>query len=150
MRIRLTVLGSLLFVVALCACSGTPPKNTGVIKGQLAECPDSPNCVGSQAAPHDERHFVSPLTYSGSRSEAYQRLLQLIERQPHATVIRRSEDYLYAEFRSDLFGFVDDVEFYFPDSPVIHVRSASRLGYSDLGVNRKRIERIRATLPRKP
>ena len=58
-------------------------------------------------------------------------------------------DYLYAEYSSALFGFVDDVEFYFPpETHIIHVRSASRLGHSDLGVNRKRIEAIRARLLR--
>ena len=70
-------------------------------------------------------------------------LYEVITAQKGATIISVQPDYLRAEFRSAIMGFVDDVEFYFPASPVIHLRSASRLGYSDLGVNRKRIESIR-------
>jgi uncharacterized protein (DUF1499 family) len=70
-------------------------------------------------------------------------LKKAIESLERTTVIQESEDYLRMECKSAIMGFVDDVEFYFPDEKVIHVRSASRLGYSDLGVNRKRVERLR-------
>ena len=66
---------------------------------------------------------------------------------PRTSIVEERADYLYAEFASRLLGFVDDVEFYFPPNErIIHVRSASRLGHSDFGVNRKRIEDIRAKL----
>jgi uncharacterized protein (DUF1499 family) len=74
-------------------------------------------------------------------------LKSIIESTPRTSIVEERADYLYAEFTSMLIGYVDDVEFYFPpDEQVIHVRSASRLGYSDFGVNRKRIEDIRAKL----
>ena len=75
------------------------------------------------------------------------KLADVIKAMPRAEILQQTEDYLYAEFTSQWMGFVDDVEFYLPDSPgVIHVRSASRLGESDLGVNRQRIEAIRNQL----
>lgn len=125
-------------------CSGAVP-NLGVNNGKLSPCPKSPNCVSSQVA--DEEHFIEPLHYTGTREEARNRLVQIIKSEKRAKILVDRENYVLAEFTSALFGFVDDVEFYFPDrqtdEAVIDVRSASRVGYSDLGVNRKRIEQIR-------
>lgn len=125
----------------LAGCAGRPPANLGVTDGRLAPCPDRPNCVSSQAA--DPARYVEPLTYEGSREAARQRLKQVITGMPRAVITEESPDYIRAEFTSAIMRFVDDVEFYFPPEPVIQVRSASRLGYSDLGVNRKRVETIR-------
>ena len=78
------------------------------------------------------------------RAQALARLKAIVTAQPGATIVSETQDYLHAEFRSKIMGFVDDVEFWLPaDQPVIHVRSASRVGYSDMGVNRRRVERIR-------
>jgi uncharacterized protein (DUF1499 family) len=105
-------------------------------------CPASPNCVSSQSH-HPKRH-VEPLLYAGGRPEARQKLIDFLLDQKRVEITDSREDYLRAEFRSLIFRFVDDVEFYFPSDPkVIHVRSASRSGYYDFGVNRRRIERIR-------
>lgn len=126
---------------------GSRPTDIGVNDGRLKACPKSPNCVVSQGE-EDAQHAISPLTYSGAASEAMSALRQAVEAQPGSEIIEQTDDYLYAEFTSNLMGFVDDVEFYLPsDTPgTIHVRSASRLGESDLGVNRKRVEAIRAAL----
>lgn len=127
--------------------SGTRPDNLGVKEGKLADCPSSPNCVSSQTPKEDAEHYVEPLPYSGNPDEAIATLKSLIEGMERTEIIKSDSHYLYSEFTSKLMGFVDDVEFYIDENAgVIHVRSASRLGQSDLGVNRKRVEEIRAKL----
>lgn len=126
----------------IAGCAGSQPENLGVNDNRLAKCPDSPNCVSSHAA--DEKHFIDPITYSTSREKARETLIYILESWPGTSLIEKSSAYVYVSCRSKLFGFVDDVEFFFPETEsLIHVRSASRMGYSDLGVNRKRIEAIR-------
>jgi uncharacterized protein (DUF1499 family) len=123
--------------------AGKRPNNLGVSNGKLTPCPNSPNCVSSQST--DALHAIAPLTYNSNPEQAIANLKKVIDSLPRTKIITESKDYLYAEFKSALMGFVDDVEFYLDlNSKVIHVRSASRLGQSDLGVNRKRIETIRA------
>ena len=124
---------------------GSRPDKIGVKDGRLAPCPASPNCVVSQGE-EDAEHAIAPITYAGDTSTAIESLRQVVAAQPGSEIIEQTETYLYAEFTSRLMGFVDDVEFYLdPTVPgTIHVRSAARLGQSDLGVNRKRIETIRA------
>ncbi|MBS3805082.1 MAG: DUF1499 domain-containing protein [Oleiphilaceae bacterium] len=118
------------------------PKQTGVLKGRLAPCPASPNCVSSQA--ESGRCQVEPLFFSGPPEEAMTRLKAIVERMPRTTLTVEKESYLHFECASKWFGFVDDLEFLcHPDSHRIDVRSASRLGYSDMGMNRKRTEVIR-------
>jgi uncharacterized protein (DUF1499 family) len=126
--------------------AGQRPTTLGVKDGQLAPCPTSPNCVVSQGNT-DAEHAIAPLTYSGDPANALERLATLIKGLPRTTVVEQTENYLYAEFTSQWMGYVDDVEFYLdPVAEVIQVRSASRLGQSDLGVNRQRIEAIRTAL----
>ena len=125
--------------------AGKRPNNLGVRDGKLAPCPSTPNCVCSQS--EDAEHKIEPLTYKSTPEVAFTQLKQAIASQPRTKIITESPNYLYAEFTSAIMKFVDDVEFYLDeDAKVIHVRSASRLGQSDLGVNRKRIETIRAKL----
>ncbi|HEX7811279.1 MAG TPA: DUF1499 domain-containing protein [Burkholderiales bacterium] len=125
--------------------SGTRPHGLGVRNGKLKEAPSSPNAVSSQA--EDRAHAIAPLGYLGTREEVVRKLRSIIGDTPRARIIEQTPDYLYVEYESALLGFVDDVEFYLPAyEKVIHVRSASRLGYSDFGVNRKRIEDIREKL----
>ena len=122
--------------------AGTAPATLGVQGGKLAPCPESPNCVSSQAK--DEGHRIAPLAYGGDPAAAMARLARVIARQRGATIVTQRGDYIYATFQTPMMGFVDDVEFVFnPAQHVIDVRSASRLGHSDLGVNRKRIEAVR-------
>lgn len=114
----------------------------GITQGKLSPCPDSPNCVSSQSP--DPSHFVEPLSYTDSQTEAKARLLNVIEAMPRTQIISNTENYIHAECTSLIFRFVDDVEFLFDhEQKLIHVRSASRIGYSDLGMNRKRIEALR-------
>lgn len=125
--------------------TGKRPTNIGVQSGQLAPCPGTPNCVNSKSQDAESR--IEPLAYNSTASEVMADLKTVIQNQERTKIITETENYLYAEFTSKLMGFVDDVEFLVDDSAkVIHVRSASRLGKSDLGVNRKRIETIRAKL----
>ncbi|MEB3231196.1 MAG: DUF1499 domain-containing protein [Leptolyngbyaceae bacterium] len=127
--------------------SGTRPDNLGPQEGKLAPCPNSPNCVCSQSPPSDELHYIPPITLKTSAADGIASLKKVIESMDRTQIITETSTYLYAEFTSALMGYVDDVEFYIDvANRVIHVRSASRLGQSDLGVNRKRIEKIRAAL----
>lgn len=129
-------------VASIFSFSGEQPKNLGVKEGKLAKCPQTPNCVSSQSK--DVTHKVDPLRYESSQKEALNKLKTIIEETENAEMIDVTDNYLYAQYTSRIMGFVDDVEFYFDSqNPVIHVRSASRLGESDLGVNRRRIESIR-------
>jgi uncharacterized protein (DUF1499 family) len=134
----------LLFPAALLiGCHGTRPSSLGVRDGKLAACPESPNCVSSHMT--DETHRIDPLPYAGSGADALARLSAIVRSLPRTTIVTEKSDYLHAECTSRIFRFVDDVEFLADDrAKVIHVRSASRLGSSDLGVNRKRIELIRS------
>ena len=129
--------------MSLFSLSGTRPTNLGVKDGKLAVCPSTPNCVCSQDP--DQAHQIAPITYDGAPDAAFTKLKDIIQGMERAQIITEAADYLYAEFTSQLMGFVDDVEFYVDSAAqMIHVRAAARLGQSDLGVNRKRVETIRA------
>jgi uncharacterized protein (DUF1499 family) len=135
---RLTLIAALV----MSGCSGSRPQaNPGLNDSRLAPCPASPNCVSSQASAENQR--VEPLRYSGDAAQAQWRLLAVLKGMERMQVQRADAGYVHAEFRSALFGFVDDVEFHFDPPGAIQVRSASRVGYSDFGVNHKRVETIR-------
>lgn len=124
----------------LAACAGERPKNLGVTNGVLAACPTSPNCVSSFAV--EEKHRIAPLAFSDDPVGAFARLAQVLRARSDATISEERDGYLRVELRTTL--FVDDAEFLLDaEQNVIHLRSASRLGYSDLGKNRRRIEAIR-------
>jgi uncharacterized protein (DUF1499 family) len=109
----------------------------------LGSCPSSPNCVSTQA--QDEGHAIEPFRYRKSRAEAKEALKEVIRSLPRMQLVEEEETYLHYEVTSLLFRFVDDVEFLLDDeAKTIHFRSASRTGYGDLGVNRKRMEQIRS------
>lgn len=112
-------------------------------KRSLRQCPNSPNCVLTQAT--DEHHAIAPLQYRRSRADAQETLKTLIATLPRTNLVEEDRDYLHFEFTSLLFRFIDDVEFLFDEATkTVHFRSASRIGYSDLGVNRKRMEQVRS------
>ncbi|MDJ0733850.1 MAG: DUF1499 domain-containing protein [Nostocaceae cyanobacterium] len=121
------------------------PVNTwavGVNNSHLSACPSSNNCVVSQDA--DEKHAIEPIIYHVDRDTARKTLLKVLTVVPRTEVVEQTDNYIHAISKSRIFKFTDDVEFYFPlDKKVIHLRSASRIGESDLGVNRRRIEQIR-------
>lgn len=132
----------ILTAVALFGCSSKAPDNLGVRNGLLAQCPDSPNCVSSQA--DDPGHRVEPFRASGDRSKVMTDLAASIESMFGAKVVAVKGNYLHAEYTSRIFRFVDDLEcWYDEDAKVVHVRSASRVGRSDMGANRDRVEELR-------
>ena len=136
---RISMVGLIGFIFVIAGC-GKP--NVGLTDGRFAQCPDSPNCVSSMAK--DQKHFIEPIAYEGGRAGARQTMLSVIRSMKRSRIISESDTYIHAEFRSFLFRFVDDVELFFPENtPVIHMKSASRTGYSDFGVNRKRLAEIR-------
>jgi uncharacterized protein (DUF1499 family) len=123
--------------------AGRPPATLGVRDGALAPCPASPNCVSSRAA--DDAHAVASFVCAEDPRVALGRLAGIISTRPGARIVTREPDYLHAEFESKVMGFVDDLELQVdPTARVIHVRSASRLGHRDFGVNRARVESLRA------
>ena len=125
--------------------SGSRPGDLGARDGRLAPCKRTPNCVSSQAdVDKDAGHYIAPIRITGSARGVWAALRSLLQTMPRVSVVRDKENYLYAEFASRTMGFVDDVEFLLDEKAgVIHVRSASRLGRSDFGVNRDRVETIR-------
>ncbi|MHA1486850.1 MAG: DUF1499 domain-containing protein [Promethearchaeota archaeon] len=116
-------------------------KPIGIVDGKLHPCPKSPNCVSTQAI--DENQKIEPIKYSGSLEDAKGKILNIINSLKRSKIITNEENYIHIEFRTATFRFVDDVEFLLDDKEkVIHFRSRARMGYSDMGVNRKRMEEI--------
>lgn len=112
---------------------------------QLASCPESPNCVSSAAAP-DDPHYIAPLRGKGNVTASMAALEEILSELPRVTWERRADNHLHAVFTSLVFRFDDDVDLIVQPDGNIEVRSASRTGYSDLGANRRRVERLRARL----
>jgi uncharacterized protein (DUF1499 family) len=117
------------------------PTNLGVKDGRLAPCRRTPNCVSSQADPADGEHYIAPIAFSGSMDD----VRRAVESMARATVITAQANYLYAEYRTKLLRYVDDVEILKAEG-ILHVRSASRLGRRDFGVNRQRVEALRSLI----
>jgi len=138
----------LIACMSLFACSGKRPSDIGVSPSGLAPCPSSPNCISSDA--RDEAHVTAPFLLDAPPAEAWQVAREVVTQLPRTRIMDESPDYLHAECRSAVFGFVDDLELHIrPSDGFIAVRSASRLGYSDLGVNRRRVEALRSSLIRR-
>jgi uncharacterized protein (DUF1499 family) len=130
--------------------AGKRPTYLGVKDGRLARPKSTPNCVSSQADPADREHYIAPIAFKGSALDAIAAARKAVEAMPRATVIRHDGNYLHAEFRSKVMGFVDDVEFTYDEKAgALHVRSAARLGRRDFGVNRERVEALRARIERR-
>jgi len=139
---------SLLVIAAgflLAACDAPRPSGLGAQDGRLAPCPSTPNCVSSQAP--DAEHRVDPICYSIAESDALAVIRMVVESFPRTRTVSATGNYLHAEFTSAIFRFVDDVEFLVDESAkTVHIRSASRVGRWDLGVNRRRVENQRQSL----
>jgi len=139
--------GSFLFVlvwaVYLMQCATGQSSKPRVQNERLSPCPKSPNCVSSLSK--EESHYVEPLTYEGPLSRGREKLIAVINSMKRSEIVTVEPDYIHATFTSAIFRFVDDVEFLFDDErKSIDLRSASRAGYTDFGVNRKRVEEIRS------
>ena len=128
--------------LSLLSFTAASPNNLGVSNGQLAKCPDSPNCVSTQSASDSQK--MDPIPFDGLATGQVEKIKRIVADEfSKAKLVGESEYYLRYEFKSLIFRFVDDVEFFVDDeNKVIHFRSASRVGHSDMGVNRKRMERI--------
>ncbi len=162
---------STLVLASIFHFSGERPRSLGLQRlgasQTLGLCPRTPNCISTAEEANDPGHYVPPWTYNTeelrvrkgqaaiSREEAMAQLVEAVKStKPDGftpTIVKQAPDYLYVEYESPLFGFVDDVEFYFPDGDGSRVeyRSASRLGQSDGDVNRKRIRTLREALQKK-
>lgn len=167
MRLLIRLLRALVLLLALAAVAlfvagrmgflqGQAPTDLGVREGRLKPPSATENSVSSQAglyptAPMRVYAEIAPLALRGDGPSTIARLRSLVEATPGAVVVEARPDYLYAQFQSRWLGFVDDVEFWFdPAAERIEVRSASRLGRRDLGVNRARIEALRSALAAAP
>ena len=127
------------FSILISACAGKAPTTIG----QFAVCPETPNCVSTKNI--NTKNYISPIYYKGSLDSAKRFLLLAIKPIKSVSIKKELEQFIHIEVTSKIFGFIDDVEFYLNEPGIIHFRSASRLGYSDLGVNRERMETIRKT-----
>lgn len=139
-----------LFLLVAASCIATrmaPAAPTAPADAPLPPCPATPNCVCSEDP--DPGHQITPLAFTGAPAEALARLQRVVLGLPRTTLLSESGTGFRVECRTRLFRFVDDLEFRL-DTPrgVIQVRSASRVGYSDLGTNRRRVERIRQAFAR--
>ncbi len=156
-----------LIVVAVVVLSGigagqlgwfhsSAPTDIGVHDGRLKPPSNTDNSVTSQAAlypDHPQRSYstIAPLALRGDGPATLAKVKAIVEATPGAQVVTSKPDYLYAQVTTPLMKFVDDVEFWFdPTAQVVQVRSASRVGKSDMGVNRKRVEAVRAALATAP
>ena len=134
------------------ALQGQPPNDLGLHQGHLKAPSATPNSVSSEAALHaghpmQQLAMIAPLQLPGSPpAEAIGRIAAAVQAMPGAVIVRRTDDYLYARFTSRWLGFVDDAEFWADGSGAVQLRSASRIGRGDFGVNRARIEQLRARL----
>jgi uncharacterized protein (DUF1499 family) len=139
--VALVVLSPVIALAILSALA-TRPTNLGVVDGRLGACPNSPNCVSTQAA--DSQHQIEPIAFGGGPEDAITQLKAAIATIPRTKIVTQTDNYVHAEATSLIFRFTDDVEFFIdPQAKVIHFRSASRVGHSDLGANRARMEMIR-------
>jgi uncharacterized protein (DUF1499 family) len=132
-------------VVVSLGCGGRMPEGIGASHGMLSACPDKPNCVSSFAA--DAEHRIAAIRLADAPAATWQGLQSILAADGSARIVMSSDDYLHVVFTSTIMRYRDDVEFIlFADDGQIAVRSASRVGHSDLGVNRERIEDIRRQL----
>ncbi len=140
--LRLT-LTKLMVMVSFAACQGTRPVTLGpTADGRLQACSAKKNCVSTGS--NDAEHRLDPWPLQGSPAESLRRVKTLVQSMPRTTLVIDREDYLYVEFESLVFRFVDDVEFFSPENgPGLQIRSASRSGGYDWGANRKRVEMIK-------
>jgi len=135
----------IIITMPLLSCSGHRPTNIGINDGKLTSCPSSPNCVSSDAK--DEDHKILPFHFKIPAPDAWLIARNMVLQLPNTEIISETSTYLHAECSSTVFGFIDDLELHLRAADgIIAARSASRLGYSDFGVNRKRIENLRSLL----
>jgi len=116
---------------------------SGLVGGKLSKCPDKPNCVSSEDI-DDSSHYITPLIITKNNTIDIVKILKNVIREMGGAIEAERENYIAATFTSKVFKFVDDLEIRIdPIQKVIHIRSASRVGHGDMGVNKKRIELLK-------
>jgi len=146
---RIKIVALFLIVMSAVGCVGHAQDSRSTTPADLALCPSSPNCVSTKS--NDPGRAMPPLPYLKSGRESMDRLIGIVQEMKRAKIVAATPTYLHVEFRSALLSFVDDVEFVLEDSArVIHFRSASRTGYYDFGVNRRRMKEISDQYRRPP
>jgi uncharacterized protein (DUF1499 family) len=134
-------LGGLIMAVILTSASGAGGERLGVTEGKFAPCPDSPNCASTQNG--RKGHAMKPLPYLQTREASREKIPSILKGMKRTEIVKLTESYIHAECRTALWRFVDDVEFFLDETArVVHFRSASRVGYYDFGLNRRRMKKI--------
>ncbi|MFM7563840.1 MAG: DUF1499 domain-containing protein [Planctomycetota bacterium] len=134
----LVLIGSGLMAGQAMLSHSRPNQDLRPTAGKLPACPETPNCVSTQATRADQK--MEPIRVSGDPDLAFQRMVKLIQEQPRTRLVEQTADYAHFAFTTLVFRFVDDVQLLLDrDQGVIHFRSASRVGHSDLGTNRRRM-----------
>lgn len=117
-------------------------KTPGIVDGHLLNCPDKPNCINTEN-PEQTSHYLPPLDFPESKNEQIMTLAQTTLLEMGAEIVKVDNNYLAATFTSSLFKFVDDFELRLDNNThKLHIRSASRVGYSDFGINKRRVKRF--------
>ena len=134
-------IGGLMMALILTSTACASVENIGMTEGKLAPCPDSPNCVSTQS--EEKGHAMKPLPYLQTREASREKILSILKGMKRTEIVKLTESYIHAECRTALWRFIDDVEFFLDETArVVHFRSASRVGYYDFGLNRRRMKRI--------
>jgi len=142
------VIGSLFLIMTLWGCSGNPAERQNRKSSGFLDCPDTPNCVSSLAK--NPKHRVEPFKLNKDPETSWSIVKKTVVQLPRTKVVLADNSDIHAECRSMIFRFVDDLTLHLtPSNGIIHIRSASRVGYSDLGVNRRRVENLRKKLQQK-
>lgn len=133
-----------LIILTLTSCGGNMKKNSSLVDGIFQPCPSSPNCVSSM---DDGKRSIKPLIYTGDAKQVMMTVKQVAGELPGASLVEEEANYLHYTVKSRVFGFIDDLEIYLPEEQqTVHLRSASRVGYYDFGVNRSRVDRLKKML----
>lgn len=141
--IAVSIPSLMLAVAALSGC-GIGSNVLRGADGKLAPCTGGPHCVSTQSRDPDRK--VEPLRYTGGMDAGHARLVAIIKAMPGAAIVTEQADYIHASYTTAVMKYVDDLELVFSAPGVIEVRSSSRIGYADGGLNRRRVEAIRAEL----
>lgn len=122
-------------------------KKLGLENEKFFPCSGKPNCVSSMSSTSDKQHYVAPLIIEKTKKDILAFIIEHLKKWPRTQLVKKTEKYLHFEIQSALFGFVDDLEIFWPKgSQYLHLKSSSRVGYSDFGVNRKRVEQLKKEL----
>lgn len=143
--IRTAIIIALITIVIISAIFLIRKNKTEKSYEKFQKCPASPNCVSSKENITDVEHYISPITYEIERERSFEKIKEILNELENVKIVEENDLYIHAVFVTTIMRFKDDVEFQFLENEkIIHIRSASRIGHSDLGLNRKRMEKMRS------